>query len=82
MELQQVEAVDLQVLQTALDELAEVVRVVARRVVRAQPAPGLGGDVERLAALFAQLCQQALATAVTVNVCSVEKIDAQVERAV
>jgi hypothetical protein len=69
-------------LKAALDEASEVRLVVAGGVMRVEPTPGFGGDVEGLAAFLPQPCNQAFAVAVPVHVCGVEEVDTQVEGAV
>jgi hypothetical protein len=56
-QLHQVEGLDPKVRQAALDEAGQVLPIVGGRHVRARAAAGLGGDVERLAALLAQSSQ-------------------------
>ncbi len=46
MQLHQVQAFGIQVLQAALDEGSQILAVVAGSIMRVQPAPGLGDDVK------------------------------------
>jgi hypothetical protein len=81
-ELQQVERVRAQVRQAALDERGQVLAVVPRGHVRAQPTPGLGRHHDLFRSLGPQPRHQPLRAAVAVHVGGVDEVDALVHRAV
>ena len=60
MQLQEIEPLDGEVFQAAVDESAEVLCRVPRADVRVEPAARLGGDMERLGPLPPQLGNEPL----------------------
>ena len=78
-ELDEVEAVDGEVRQAAVDEGREIRGVVAVGGVRGEPAASLRDDMERLRPFAAEARNQALGEAVAVDVGGIEEVDAGVE---
>jgi len=81
-QLQEIDRLGLQVLQAALHKGGQVGAGKAGCHMGHQPAAGFGGDIERLAALLAQACQQALAAAIAIHIGGVEEVHPQVQRTV
>ena len=81
MQLHQIEHLDRQVLEAALDEGGQVLAVVAVGDVRVEPASRLGRDDDGLATFPAQAREQALAVTITVDVGGIEEIHPQIHGA-
>ena len=82
MQLQQIDRIGVQVGKTALHKGSEVLAIVTFGHMGREAPTGFGSDIELLAPLLAKLRQKSLASAITVNVGSVEEVDAEIQRAV
>ena len=82
MQLQEIDRVGFQIFQAAFDEGGEVRAVVTFGSVRVEPPAGLGGDPEFFLPLFAEPGEETFTVAIAVNIRSVEKIRAAIQRAV
>jgi hypothetical protein len=78
--LDEVQRLDAQVAQAALDKGGQILPVVAICHVGRQAAACLGGDIDALTLSLAQdLGNQLFAAAIAINIGSVDKVDAQIE---
>src|SRR5215207_1500840 len=83
MELQQVQGIDPKVLQATLDEGRQVVVIVSFRNVRIEATSGLGRDQYFIVwSVLQETTDELLAASVAVYVRRVEKVHAEVDRAV
>src|SRR5208282_5287005 len=76
------DAIRFEILQAVVDELGKVRLVVSFRSMGGEAAARLGGDVNGLAPFFAEPRHQPLTAAHPINICSVNKVDPQVDGAV
>src|SRR5262249_3590298 len=78
-QLEQIERLDLEVAQAALDVAGQAAEAVRGHAVRLRAATGLGGHVERRAGLAPQPGQQLFAAPVAVDVGGIEEVDAELD---
>src|SRR5262249_43442018 len=78
MQLQQLECISLQILQTAIDKGLQVVSVVSGGDVWIESPSSFGRDDYLFAAFALKLRQQPLTTAVAIHIGGVEKVDTQI----
>jgi len=80
-QLHEIERLNLQIFEAALDPGVEVFTGIALRDLLGQPPTRFGDDVEWIAgALFAQPGDQAFAVSVSIDIGGVDQVDAEIER--
>jgi hypothetical protein len=78
-QLQQVEAFGLEILETAFDECGEIRGIVTVGDMWIESSSGFSGNDDVSAGFLLQLSEKAFAAPVTVNVSSIEEVDSAID---
>jgi hypothetical protein len=81
-QLEEVDRLDAEIGETALDERGEVLTAVAGRGLARESAARLRSHDDRLAPFAQELADEALGVSVAVDVSGIDEVDAEIDRLV